>query len=99
MSKYLHLKVAKRLCREQWAWYVDNLYMPKGLWPKMKEILVEYEDISSDCFFCHYTHAKGEAPCRKRCPFYLKYGHQCMEGPHPYHTDPIGFNAMIQAIK
>lgn len=102
--KYLHLKVAKRLCREQWAWYVVNLDKYKSNWPKMEVIEAEYGWIDGDCFYCHYTfqHAKPDtekAYCERRCPFYLKYGHLCMDGPYPYDTDPVGFNTMVQAIK
>ncbi len=96
--KYLHLKVAKRLCREQWAWYVDNLDKNKRNWPKKEEIEEEYGQIEDDCFFCHYVF-QGRGKGCDACPFRLKYGHWCLRGPHPYISDPVGFNAMIQAIK
>ncbi len=104
MKKYLHLKVAKRLCREQWAWYVDNLDKYKRSWPKLIEVEAEYGDIKENCFYCHYTFQREEidpysAHCSNRCPFHLKYGHLCTDGPHPYSTDPVGFNDMVQVIQ
>ena len=94
--KYLAKKVAIVLCKEHWAWHALNEKLEKGDWPRWTEIEAEYGPINEHCFFCHYAFQRGD--CLDRCPYYLKYGHDCTVGESPFHEDVQGFNAQVQAI-
>lgn len=96
-QKYLTKKEAIRLCKELRQWVADT-GKHKCEWPGWGDVKKEYGPISSSCLFCHYTFQRRNADCHA-CPFHQKYGHFCDNGPHPYTSDPVGFNTMIQAIK